>query len=49
MLAAGLVIFSAYLELNGIGEIEVALAGTPQLSAGAPIHASLQSWATGFQ
>jgi hypothetical protein len=41
-------IFTAYLELNGTQEIEIALETTPPIGAGAPIHASLQSWATGF-
>ena len=49
MFAAGLAISLAYLELNGIAEIEVALADAPPISAGAPLNASLQSWATGFQ
>ena len=48
MFAAGLGIFSAYVELNGTREIEEALDTTPPISAGAPLHASLQSWATGF-
>ena len=49
MFATGLAIFSAYVELNGTGEIEMALADAPPISAGAPLHASLQSWVTGFQ
>ena len=49
MLVTGLGIFSAYVELNGTPEIEVALAEAPAISAGAPLNASLQSWATGFQ
>ena len=49
MLVTGLAIFSTYVELNGTQEIEVALAEAPPISAGAPLNASLQSWATGFQ
>ena len=49
MLVTGLGIFSAYVELNGTPEIELAFCETPQISAGAPLNASLQSWATGFQ
>jgi hypothetical protein len=49
MFAAGLGIFSAYVELNGTGDVEIALCEAPPISAGAPLHASLQSWATGFQ
>jgi hypothetical protein len=48
ILMTGLAIFSVYLELNGIREIEVAFCPTPPISAGSPVHASLQSWATGF-
>jgi hypothetical protein len=43
-----LAIFSAYLELNGTRDIEEAFVNAPPISAGAPLHASLQSWATGF-
>ena len=43
-----LVIFSAYLELNGTRELEGAFDTAPPISAGAPLHASLQNWATGF-
>ena len=49
MFAAGLGIFSAYVELNGTHELETAFCHAPPISAGAPLHASLQSWATGFQ
>jgi hypothetical protein len=41
-------IFLTYLELNGTQELEIALAEGPPISAGAPLDASLQSWATGF-
>jgi hypothetical protein len=44
----GLAIFYAYFELNGTRELEIALAEGPPISAGAPLDASLQSWATGF-
>jgi hypothetical protein len=44
----GLVIFIAYLELNGTQALEIALAEGPPISAGAPLDASLQSWVTGF-
>jgi hypothetical protein len=35
-------IFSAYLELNGIREIDLVLAEAPPISAGAPVSASSQ-------
>jgi hypothetical protein len=49
MAVTGLMIFSAYVELHGTGEIETVFSEAPAISAGAPLHASLQSWATGFQ
>jgi len=49
MFVTGLAIFSAYVELNGTQEIGVVLCEAPPISAGAPLNASLQSWATGFQ
>ena len=45
-------IFSAYLELNGTMELDLALAEAPSTSADVPLDASSQSaasrWATGF-
>jgi hypothetical protein len=41
-------IFSAYFALNGTNELDLVLAEAPPSGATAPLHASLQSWATGF-
>jgi len=41
ILLSSALIFAAHVELNGIEEM-------PSGGAQAPLHASLQSWATGF-
>jgi len=41
ILLSSALIFAAHVELNGIEEL-------PLAGAGAPLHASLQSFATGF-